>query len=83
MADKVIGHAGRYDEHAERVLRETKADAVALVVANGAKGFGMSVSVDATKPDAVALGQGVGLAELLRKMADIIDHGRGPDGLRW
>lgn len=46
MADEVIGHPGRYDAQAARVLRETKADGVLMVVLNGDKGFGMSFSVD-------------------------------------
>lgn len=82
MADTTIGHPGRYDAHAARVLRETKADGVLMVVLNGDKGFGMSFSVDPKKPGAVALASGVGLAEMLRAIANDIDGGAGPDGVR-
>lgn len=82
MADEVIGHPGRYCAQAARVLRETKADAVVMVVVNGDKGFGMSFSVDPRKPGAVALASGVGLAEVLRAIANDIDGGAGPDGVR-
>lgn len=82
MADRVIGHPGRYDEHAARVLRETEADAVVLVVVNGKKGFGMSVSADPEKPGSIQLASGRDLPALLRTMADLIEGGAGPDGLR-
>lgn len=77
--DTILGHEGRYDADAQRILREQEAKAVLVVVIEGKKGFGMSM---ACLPEARDLGFGAKFAALLRRVAESIDGGATPDGLR-
>lgn len=86
MARKVIsGREGRYDDIAERLLRDLKADAVVLIVKNGRLGEGMSCAVDPGKPGAVELAMGFTMPELLESIAAAIrlgiEQSHGPDGI--
>lgn len=78
MGQTVVGHAGRYDDIAEKALREADAKGVVLIVIEGKHGFGMSVP---TRPEA-AIGVNMHLPALLRAAADLIEQGHGPDGVR-
>lgn len=77
MAEKVVGHAGRYDDIAIRALKEAQAKGVVMIVIEGKHGFGMSVP---TLPEAI--GVSMHLPALLRSVADLIEQGHGPDGVR-
>lgn len=79
MAETVVGHAGRYDDQAIRVFKETAADAVVVFVLNGKRGHGFSCSV---KPELNARFSAE-LPALLRSMADGIEAAPGPDGIRF
>ena len=86
MARKVIsGREGRYDEIAERLLRDLKADAVVLIVKNGRLGEGMSCAINPEKPGAVELAMGFTMPELLESIAGMIrlgiEQSHGPDGI--
>lgn len=72
------GSPGAYDQEAERLLVEMRAKAVVVIVLEGKRGFGMSVSCS---PNAAAQ-MHVALPALLRAVADGIDGGAGPDGVR-
>lgn len=77
MSDTVVGHPGRYDELAIRLLDETKGKAIVLLVLGGAKGNGFSCSINP--------GANIGHADipdLLRELADSIEASGGPDGVR-
>lgn len=76
--EKVVGHAGRYDDIAIRAREEAGAKGVVLIVVDGKHGFGMSVP---TRPGA-AVGVNMHLPALLRSVADLIEQGHGPDGVR-
>jgi hypothetical protein len=76
------GHAGKYDEICERLSLDLKASAVVLIVVDGRHGHGMSVSVDPAKPGAVAMATGGELAQLIRNVADQLDAGEAPGGVR-
>ena len=78
MAERVVGHAGRYDDIAVRALGDAEAEGVVLLVVNGKRGFGMSVS---TRPEA-SIVVNMQLPALLRSVADLIEQGHGPDGVR-
>lgn len=67
------GNAGRYTSQGERLLHETGAEIVVLIVLGGAKGHGFSIS--ATRPVG-----GSEAAVILRGIADTVD-GAEPDGL--
>ncbi len=77
-----VGHTGGYDEVVERLCRDLRARAVVLVVVDGRlkDGIGMSVGVDPSKPGALEFAAGGRLSELLRRAADLIDAGAGPNG---
>lgn len=76
------GRSGRYDEICERLGLDLKAAAAVLIVIGGRHGSGMSVSIDPKGGlTGVAMG-GDELAALLREMADKLDAGQGPDGVR-
>jgi hypothetical protein len=82
----ISGNAGKYDEVAERLMRDLKADACVLIVRNGRLGGnGMSCAVDPSKPGGIELATGWAMPELLRRMADMIEagiaEGHGPDGI--
>lgn len=86
MGRKVIsGQAGRYDEIAERLMRDLRADAVVLIVRNGRLGEGMSCAVDPNKPGGIALAMGHTMPELLERVAASIrlgiEQSHGPDGI--
>lgn len=76
--EQVVGHEGNYDVEAQRLLEEQQAKAVVVVVIDGKKGFGMSVS---TFPQH-AIQMHFALPQILRSVADSIDGGAGPDGVR-
>lgn len=78
MSERVIGKAGKYDEVAIRVIAETNATAVAVVVVDGAKGHGFSVSAMEGAVSQVH----TALPAMLRMVADAIEGGARPDGLR-
>lgn len=78
MGETVTGHAGRYDHISARVLEETEAKGVVLIVHDGKLGFGMSVSVRPAAAGEVH----VMLPSILRTVADAIERGTPPDGLR-
>jgi len=86
MGRKVIsGREGKYDEIAERLLRDLKADAVVLIVRNGRLGEGMSCAINPEKPGAVELAMGFTMPALLESVAAAIrlgiEQGHGPDGI--
>jgi len=76
--ERVVGHAGRYDDIAIRALEEAGAKGVVLIVVEGKHGFGMSVP---TRPEA-SIVVNMQLPALLRSVADLIEQGHGPDGVR-
>lgn len=78
MAEKVVGHAGRYDDIAIRAMKEAGAKGLVMIVIEGKHGFGMSVP---TLAEAV-IGVNMHLPALLRSVADLIEQGHGPDGVR-
>lgn len=83
---KVIsGREGRYDDIAERLMRDLKADSVVLIVRNGRLGNGFSCCIDPSKPGGIELGMGYSMPEHLRAVADSIEAGiaesHGPDGI--
>lgn len=63
---------GKYDDQAERLINELRAEMVMLFVLNGKDGHGMSVCLNASEPDAKKLSDGI--PNLLRHMADMIEH---------
>ena len=73
MAKLEKGTAGRYTAEAERLLRETGAETVVLLVLGGKKGDGFCVS-------GRSLVGGSKSAQLLRSIADAMD-GQAPDGI--
>lgn len=76
------GRSGRYDEICERLSLDLKAAATVLIVVGGRHGSGMSVSID-PKGGLLQMAMGGGeLADLLRSMADQLDAGAGPNGVR-
>lgn len=77
MADRTVGHPGRYDDLAIRLLDETKAEAVVLLVLGGAKGNGFSCSVN----PGVEIGH-ADIPDFLRGLADAIQLQGHPDGMR-
>lgn len=82
----ISGKEGKYDEVAERLMRDLKADALVLIVRNGRLGGnGFSCAVDPNKPGGLELATGYAMPELLRRLADAIEagiaEGHGPDGL--
>lgn len=79
MADTVTGHAGRYDLISQRVLGETGAKGVVMFVYEGSQGHGMSVSL---RPSSALAVQSM-LPAILRYMADAIEQGAPPDGVRF
>lgn len=86
MGRKVIsGREGKYDEIAERLARDLKADAVVLIVKNGRLGEGMSCCINPEKPGAVELAMGFTMPELLESIAAMIrlgiEQSHGPDGI--
>lgn len=84
---KVIsGVEGKYDEVAERLMRDLKADAIVLIVRNGRLGgHGFSCAVDPNKPGGLTLASGYAMPELLRGLAASIEAGivesHGPSGI--
>ncbi len=69
MAKKVISVKGHYDDEAEQILREVRAQAVVLMVLGGKKGSGFSVSgLESTSQESVISD----LPRILRHMADEI-----------
>ena len=79
---KQHGDSGRYDEICERLGLDLKAAACVLIVRGGRHGDGMSVSIDPRGGFARMVSDGSELAELLRRMADLIEAGAGPAGAR-
>jgi len=82
----ISGNAGKYDEVAERLMGDLKADAVLLIVRNGRLGgSGFSCALDPGKPGGYELAMGFSVPRLLREMADAIEagivEGHGPDGI--
>lgn len=82
----ISGTEGKYDEVAERLMRDLKADAIVLIVRNGRLGGnGMSCAVDPNKPGGLELATGWAMPELLRRVADGIEagiaEGHGPSGI--
>lgn len=77
-----LGREGKYDQIAQTLCKDLKAGAVVLVVLDGRHGNGMSVSAS---PGHQELAFGVGLAELLHKMAEQLETGAvtGPAGARF
>lgn len=75
------GNAGKYDQICERLGLDLKAAAVVLIVVDGRHGNGMSVCID-PKGEHADIGGGAQLAELLRRMAEMIEAGERPDGTR-
>lgn len=76
---EVMGNPGKYDDVTERALEETGAECVALIVINGKKGTGFSVSGNGMAAmENVRSGR---LSALLRLMAEQIASAR-PDGVR-
>jgi hypothetical protein len=76
------GNKGAYDHISENLSRDLKADAVLLLVVKGRLGTGLSVSVNAAKPGAMEMSMGGGLAAVLRRIADQLDAGEPPNGIR-
>ncbi len=75
----IVGEAGKYDDSAEHVLRATLAKAVLLIVIDGFRGHGFSVTC---RPSEVATWtDSKQVADALRELADQIS-GKEPDGVR-
>jgi len=77
------GRSGRYDEICERLGLDLKAAAAVLIVIGGRHGDGMSASFD---PKGGVTGNPIGegeLAALLREMAEKLEAGERPDGVRF
>jgi len=68
MAKEDIKIKGNYDDEAERLIKETQAAAVVLMVLDGTKGSGFSVSGVEGNRDSVI----VRIPAILRHMADEI-----------
>lgn len=79
MAETVVGRAGRYDDQAIRVFKETKAEAVVLFVLGGSKGHGLSCSALPANAERVS----AMIPDLLREIADAIEGQGHPDGIRY
>jgi len=77
-----VGNAGKYDETTERLSVELDATAIVLIVIDGKRGNGMSVSVNPARPGALEMFAGAGLARVLRAAADKLDGGERPNGIR-
>ena len=75
----VVGEAGKYDDSAEHVLRATTAKAVVLLVVDGFRGNGFSVSCRPS--EAAEWADAKYVAAALRSLANEID-GATPDGVR-
>lgn len=74
---RIFGEAGKYDELAALVQRETSGEVVAIAVLGGSKGHGFSVAVrDRSTGHAIAA-----MPAILRMMADMIDAGAAPSGM--
>lgn len=73
------GHPSKYQDTCAAITEELEADCVMLVVVNGIRGEGFSVSVRSGKvPD---LHQGAGVARYLRALADRVDANPGGKGV--
>jgi predicted nuclease of predicted toxin-antitoxin system len=73
-----MGQAGRYDNLTDRVLGETDADGVILVVLGGNKGSGFTLSCKAEVTERLH----DALPSMLRQIADTIESGAQPTGVR-
>ncbi len=82
MSETIFGTPGKYDDDAKRVLVETDASVVVLIVIDGKRGQGFSCCGNPARPEAVATIMGGNkLAQLLRRMADMLDAGAPPAGV--
>lgn len=72
--------SGRYDKLCEQILKDQDANMVTLIVVNGKHGHGMSVCIKGEEHLAKEMSEK--FPDLLRKMADMIEHegrfGPGP-----
>jgi len=79
--------SGKYDPLCEHVMDKAKATAALLLIINGDKGHGMSVCINANEELARDIAKK--MPELLRHMADMIDHkgefkfGDSPGSKSW
>lgn len=79
MKNKTIGVQSRYHEEAFTAQRWTQGKAVILIVVEGYKGTGMSVTC--TAGQYATLGMPDELARFFRSMADQLDGGETPQGI--
>lgn len=75
-----VGEAARYQAICEQLGHDLKATACVLIVVDGRMGSGFCCNINPSKPGAIELSHGGGLARMLRIMADRMEAGEQPAG---
>lgn len=63
---------GKFDRHAQRVMREEFADCVILIVTGSRRGAGVSIKTSGATPE-IAKGRHMKVPDILRVLADNIE----------